>query len=67
MKFLASPGISSELSTGPVGVKMLDALISGGFIMMRENNVIMVNLFVSVAYYYQELELIQTMDSIRGK
>ena len=32
--------------------------------MMRENNVIMVNLFVSVAYYYQELELIQTMDSI---
>ena len=31
---------------------------------MRENNVIMVNLFVSVAYYYQELELIQTMDSI---
>ena len=35
--------------------------------MMRENNVIMVTLFVSVAYYYQELELIQTMDSIGGK
>lgn len=57
----ASSPLNTLLS---VSIRIPEYAMSGGLITIRENNVIMVNLFISVAYFYQEFELNQTTDPI---